>query len=214
MKLTNFSVIYKIQSIEGYDPLYLKNYAEFIAASEREDHSIKSPFGFNRIITPHNINSQAIDFLNVKYVLSLSDIDSPKFKKVFQEGKTWVYENLNVMPRAFFIKNVETQKVRGKIAKSLFEVNLASTAIVEKNMVQNTFNIGLAEISGYTSNRVEINTENPGAGFLVLSDVYYPAFHATIDGIDSEIMQVNLAFRGILVPAGKHKIVFNARLFQ
>ncbi|MBI2420760.1 MAG: YfhO family protein [Candidatus Levybacteria bacterium] len=48
----NFSSIYRLKSIDGYDPLYLLRYGELIAASERNSPNIDPPFGFNRIITP------------------------------------------------------------------------------------------------------------------------------------------------------------------
>src|SRR5690606_9483313 len=69
----NISTFYRIESIEGYDPLYLKDYAEFISLSERQAADISPPFGFNRIITPKNLNSDLVDFLNVKYILSLTE---------------------------------------------------------------------------------------------------------------------------------------------
>ncbi|HEX8965171.1 MAG TPA: YfhO family protein, partial [Patescibacteria group bacterium] len=74
----NFSDMYHLQSIDGYDPLYLRRYAEYISASERGNPDIHSPFGFIRIITPQNYSSRLINLLGVKYILSLSDIESPK----------------------------------------------------------------------------------------------------------------------------------------
>src|SRR5579885_640901 len=84
----NFSIMYHLQSVDGYDPLYLLRYGELIAASERNKPDITPPFGFNRIITPHNYDSRIMDLLGVKYVLSLSPITSAKLEKVFSEGQT------------------------------------------------------------------------------------------------------------------------------
>jgi uncharacterized membrane protein YfhO len=93
----NFSIVYHFPTIEGYDPLYLKKYAELI--TEIETGQAKDIMVFNRIIRPGNFSSELIDKLNVKYILSLSELNSPKLKKVFQEGETRVYENLKVRPR-------------------------------------------------------------------------------------------------------------------
>jgi hypothetical protein len=98
----NFFTHYKIQTIEGYDPLYLKNYAEFITALERDKPNINPPFGFNRIITPHNYNSSLFDFLNTRFVISLDEIKTDKLVKVFEEGQTKIYENKKYFPRLFF----------------------------------------------------------------------------------------------------------------
>ena len=65
----NFSNFYKFQSVDGYDPLYLQDYAEFAAAWGRGVPDISTPFGFNRIITPENYASDFANLLGVKYVL-------------------------------------------------------------------------------------------------------------------------------------------------
>lgn len=210
----NFSVVYKLESIEGYDPLYLENYAEFIAGSQREDHSILPPFGFNRIITPHNLNTQAIDFLNVKYVLSLSDIKNSKFKKVLQYGETKIYENKNVMPRAFFVKYAITAPDKYTAAGLVFSNDLSKTAIiVDPRQRTYEFSVGKAHILKDTPDEMVVDTSNGDIGMLVVSDTYYPTIHATIDGNEAKINSVNLAFRGLVVPAGKHRIVFEAKIF-
>ena len=95
--------MYKLQSVDGYDPLYLQRYAELMATIGRGKPDITPPFGFNRIITPQNFKSDLTNLLGVKYILSKEDINEPTFKKVFQEGSTKVYENTNVIDRAFFI---------------------------------------------------------------------------------------------------------------
>ncbi|OGH16043.1 MAG: hypothetical protein A3C30_00695 [Candidatus Levybacteria bacterium RIFCSPHIGHO2_02_FULL_40_18] len=210
----NFSTYYKIQSIEGYDPLYLLSYAELIAASEREDHSIHMPFGFNRIITPHNLDSNIIDLLNVKYVLSLSDINSNKFQKVFQEGQTRIYENANAFPRVFFVERLIRSGNKTTTIQGLFKDNLHETAYVESEEIKNVrLTKGEAKVTGYNENRVEIETENSGEGFLVLSDTFYPSWKAEVDGSNTKIYKTNYAFRGVFIPKGKHRVVFYDTLF-
>lgn len=85
----NFAVVYKLQDIGGYDPLYLKNYSAVLPAA-------------NRMISLKDYRDPRLDILGVKYVLSLTDIDSLKFIKVFQEGETRIYENKNAKSRVFF----------------------------------------------------------------------------------------------------------------
>ncbi len=210
----NFSVVYKLQSIEGYDPLYLSNYASFIASNERADHSIKPPFGFNRILTPRNFNSQIIDFLNVKFILSLTENNNNKFKKVFQKGETIIYENKNVMDRAFFIENLVSLKTPEEIAKKIHSVDLRSVAIIQDSAIYSRkYHVGSVEILQYTENKIRIKTKNTATGFLVISDVYYPGFSATIDFAEADIKEVNMAFRGLIVPAGEHIVEFKSKIF-
>jgi hypothetical protein len=210
----NFSVMYKLQSIDGYDPLYLRNYAELIISSEREKPDIHAPFGFNRIITPHNYNSRIMDLLGVKYVLSLNDIHIQKLTKVFQEGDTRVYENKQAVPRAFFVKNIVLAQTKQQSINALFAIqNLQHTAVIDGSLPNVTYTQGSVYIATYQPNKIILQTQNNGEGFLVLTDVYYPTWHAAVDGKETKILPVDYALRGLVVPKGKHTITFFDTLF-
>jgi len=216
----NFSTIYKLQSIDGYDPLYLRRYGELIAASERREPNINPPFGFNRIITPHNFESKIVDLLGVKYVLSLSDIDSEKLQKVFQEVETRVYENKETLPRVFFVQKVQMAKSRDEVIRKMFDksVNLRDTAIIETSAGVNTnppqgCTKCKTSISSYDANRVVVETDSQSDGFLVLTDSFYPAWKARMNGKDTKIYLTNFNFRGVIVPKGNHTVEFYNKLF-
>lgn len=211
----NFSVAYRLQSVDGYDPLYLQRYGELIAASERGKPDISPPFGFNRIITPHNYDSKIMDFLGVKYILSLSDLKTEKLTKVFQEGRTRVYENKNALPRVFFVEQVISVNDKNVTIEKMFEDNFdpRKTAIVEKSLgAATTPPLGCTrcdvKIVTYEENRVIIETENLDDSFLILTDSYYPTWRARIDNKPTTIYRTNYNLRGISVPKGKHKIEF------
>lgn len=202
----NFFTHYKIQTVEGYDPLYLKNYAEFIAILERGKPDISQPFGFNRIITPHNYNSKLFDFLNVKYILSFEEIKSPKLTKVFEEGQTKVYENNAVFERVYFVKKVI---FAADDMSDIFINDLKENAIISPP-VQNVPSLTFGQVTNinYSENQISLTTINEGTGFLVISDSYYPTWKAYIDGRRAPIYLTNHAFRGIFVPGGKHEVQF------
>jgi uncharacterized membrane protein YfhO len=211
----NFSIMYKLQSVSGYDPLFLRNYAQLISASERGIPNIDEPFGFNRIITPHSYDSKIIDLLGVKYVLSMSDIKNKKLKKVFEEGKTEVYENKNAVPRAFFVSDVEYFSSKQNAVRQMFDSNFDAqkSAIVIGLPANKKVEKGFASIINYSEDKIIIKTENDNTGFLVLTDVYYPTWKAKIDGKNTQILEADLALRGIFVPKGNHTIEFSDHLF-
>ncbi len=216
----NFSNHYHLQSIDGYDPLYLMRYGELIKASERGKPDITAPFGFNRIIQPFEYNSRIIDLLGVKYVLSLSDLASPKLIKVFEEGQTKVYENTNVLPRAFFVRSLIKAKNKEDSINLLFnpEVDIRNTAIVEglESIVPNPLSQGKIVRIQYSENRITLDTENSGDGFLLLTDTFYPTWHAQVSSLDNsftqpitvKIYRTDYNFRGIFIPKGRNKVEF------
>ncbi len=214
----NFSIMYKLQTIDGYDPLYLQVYGELIAAVGRSNPNINPPFGFNRIITMQNYHDTLIDLLGVKYVLSFDDLNSKYLEKVFTEGDTKVYENKNVLPRAFFVRSL-TNVVNNQEAISFLFKNqndLRTSAVVEDYSSAKPewdWYRAQANITSYQDNRIEISTKNKGEGFMVLTDSYYPTWHAKIDGKEVKIYRTDYNFRGIIVPKGEHKVEFYDSLF-
>lgn len=215
----NFSVMYRLQSLDGYDPLYPRQYGELMVALKRGKPDISPPFGFNRIITPQAYESRLVDLLGVRYILSLTDIDSPKLQKVFTEGQTKIYQNTQAYPRTFFVENITTVSDNHEAITKLFDrnVNLQKTAIVEladKSFEKVPIASGAAEIISYKENRVEIKTKNKAVGYLVFMDSYYPSWQAKIcaeqekDCTNFEIFVTNYNFRGIFVPAGEHSVIF------
>lgn len=205
----NFPVAYKLQSIEGYDPLYSLRYGELIVALQRNEPNINQPFDFNRIITPHDIDDKFISLLNVKYLLALSEISNPNYSLVFEEGETKVYENANPLPRTFFVNSVINTKDKSESIKKMFDnLDFNKNAVVEGSNLVSDFVVGKASIASYSENEVIIQTDNNGSGFLVLLDSFYPSWKAKIDEKNTKIFITDYNFRGIQVPAGKHKVVF------
>ncbi|MFA6169719.1 MAG: hypothetical protein WC772_03000 [Candidatus Margulisiibacteriota bacterium] len=66
---------------------------------------------------------------------------------------------------------------------------------------------GQAKIVKYESDRVEITVESRRGGQVVLADRYYPGWECLVDGQKVPIIKAGL-FRGCLVPAGQHQIVY------
>ncbi|HEX8965104.1 MAG TPA: YfhO family protein [Patescibacteria group bacterium] len=208
----NTSVMYKIQSVDGYDPLYLQRYGEFVAAMERGKPDINPPFGFNRIITPKNYRSPLVNLLGVKYVVSLSNLSDQNLKKVFIEGETKIYENTNVIPRVFSVTSVIPVNTKQEAINKLFsDINYLQYAVVEgyKNQ-QTSFGLSTTTIISYKENKVILSVEGNNTSFVVLTDSNYPIWHAYIDNSKTTIYQTDYLFRGVIVPPGRHTITFTS----
>jgi hypothetical protein len=71
--------------------------------------------------------------------------------------------------------------------------------------------VGAATLVSYSDHRVEITTDAPGGRVLVLTDVHYPGWRASVDGTPAPLYRANFAFRAVPVPPGRHQVVFEYR---
>ena len=60
-----------------------------------------------------------------------------------------------------------------------------------------------------SANRTELEVEADAGAFLVLSSTNHKYWQATIDGAPAGITETNIAFQGVTVPAGKHRVVLS-----
>lgn len=59
----------------------------------------------------------------------------------------------------------------------------------------------------YTPNRISVRVNTTAPVLLVLSDMLYPGWTATVDGQTTPIYRTDGLFRGVLIPAGTHTLV-------
>ena len=213
---SNFSTFYRLQDVGGYDPLYLKNYGELVSAWEKNKPDA-SLLEFNRILSPQNYESKLADLLNVKYILSLDELSSSKLVEVFSEGQTKVYENIEVYPRVFLVSSVLKVNSKQEAINKIFEegLDLGTQAVVYEDLkLANTPLVRSENVKllSYSPNSVVAETVTEEEHLLVLSDVYYPEWSVFVDGVSKDIIEVDYALRGVVVPSGKHKVEFKIRI--
>jgi uncharacterized membrane protein YfhO len=67
---------------------------------------------------------------------------------------------------------------------------------------------GAAKILTYTNQRVLIQAALNNSGVLILTDSFYPGWHAYVDGKEARILRANLFFRAVPLSAGRHTVEF------
>jgi hypothetical protein len=68
-----------------------------------------------------------------------------------------------------------------------------------------------ARVTLYEPNRLVIDTRAAQPAVLVLSEINYPGWEATVDGAAARIHATNYLLRGVVVPAGQHRVEMRYR---
>jgi hypothetical protein len=70
-------------------------------------------------------------------------------------------------------------------------------------------------ITSETPTRIEVTANLASAGLLVLADQFYPGWEATVEtegqAREAKILRTNRVLRGVLLPAGSHRVTFRYR---
>jgi hypothetical protein len=159
-------------------------------------------------------NSPVVDFYNIRFLFSPQDLAalSPRFTKVPEVPG--LYENRAVLPRAYVVEKVQVQPDRQELLRQLYEAtDLTDLAFLEKppaSLPVAGQGRSSVRIVSYENSRVEIEAEGPG-GVLVMSDLYFPGWQATLNGKDVEILRANYCFRAVSLPPGACRIIMRYR---
>jgi hypothetical protein len=65
-----------------------------------------------------------------------------------------------------------------------------------------------ATIDEYAPGYARLRVQAPAAGYLVLTDSFYPGWRASVDDRPAPILRADLLFRAVAVPAGEHTVRF------
>ena len=116
-----------------------------------------------------------------------------------------------VFPRFFLVHQVRTVGSLEE-ARSLIQnhhVDLRETAIVDKPIELpsgDADGTDAVKIGKYEPNAIELSAQASRGALLVLSETYYPGWKAWLDDRPAPIYATDIALRGVLVPAGAHRI--------
>jgi O-antigen/teichoic acid export membrane protein len=184
----NAGWFFELYDVRGYDSIIPKQYADYMRLIEPQNE-----LQFNRIAPISNLqslDSPLLDFLNVKYVLSLVEIPLPKYKIVHDDGAIKVYENLGVSPRAFTLPagcslaaedfSSAAQQYDPRLFVTL-DLAQSPSSLISPSYPSTQCHPIVADINAYTINEVVLNV-GPLVeyNYLVLSDSYDSGWRAFI----------------------------------
>jgi hypothetical protein len=154
--------------------------------------------------------------LSSPYV-ALSSPYSEEWEPVYEKNQTLILRNKRALPRAWLVG--EAESVRGEIALARirgesdrpFDPRRTALLEVQPNELPalpggELASGSTANITAYESNRLSIETDAPTATVLVVSEIFYPGWEATLDGKPARILLTDYLLRGIALPPGQHRI--------
>ncbi len=161
--------------------------------------------------------SPLYNFLGAKYVLANKDQPpgDASFVPVFNgDPQIDVYLNTHALPRALLIERAQAVRSGEEAWRAIHapEFKPGGEVIVEGGPALEP----QARIDGerslafthYSNERVELSVQTPITAYVVLSDVFYPGWTATVDDQPTQIYPANFAFRAVLAPPGQHRVAF------
>lgn len=146
-----------------------------------------------------------INMLNGKY-----------FILPLQQGKTIPLQNPYAMGNAWFVDKLTYVDGASAEMDMLKKINRRNEAVADKsfkaelgaeyaNAVADT--TAKITLTAYEPNELTYKLSSKNGGLVVLSEVYYPGWNATLDGNDIKIGRADYILRALRVPVGEHTLV-------
>ncbi|MCZ4294812.1 YfhO family protein [Vibrio sinaloensis] len=138
-----------------------------------------------------------ISLLGVKYIVIPAHYKNyaeyfikSDFEKVFDSPTSYIFENKNVVPRAFTVD---------------------SSYVDSRLYLADDFNehVKSADIFLYETGSIIIRGYSERESMLVLTDNYHTNWSASLNGKISKIHKINNLFRGVKVPKGEFEVVMS-----
>jgi hypothetical protein len=210
----NRSIVAGLQDVQGYNPVHLRRYDEYLAALNDRSQNYH-----NAEVFAHGLDSPLLDLLNVRYVVTpVSETEQvarvrqfPPYAEVYRDNQVAIFENPHALPRAWIVhdaRRVDRAEVLPLLASGTIDPR--KTVLIEEEAPAVSQNVdpgtSAASVIAYEPERIVVRVTGQAPGLLVLSEVYHPAWRAAIGGQETHVLVANHALRAVPVPAGNHTV--------
>lgn len=182
----------RIPLIEGYSALYIKKY---MPPQKTETD-----------------NSQLLGLLNVKYKINIDSLTG----RLKQNDKQLV-ENPSYLPKAVMYYDAKYFDNDSDIVRFMKspEYDYRKTIVLEKKptyavLPENPDTLIKAEVKTlkYDLNEMTFSVNTLENGYLLVGEVFYPAWKAYVNGIPVEILRADYCLRAVYLEKGSHTVEF------
>jgi len=190
----NFNAYFLLQDVHGYSGIKPRAYQDYMEV-------VGSP-----------ANMTFMRMANVKYLVLDNLVNVAGLKLIYSGDKTFVYENQNALPRTYFVDMVQKApviEILNKVKSNQFDPKEIAFVEDVDIIVDKPDSIASVKIEKYGDENIYLNVNASGNNFLFLGDTYVgKGWKAFVDDNETKIFRTNHNFRGIVVPAGNHKVHF------
>jgi len=212
---SNLATPMGVQSIQGYNATQSARYYKYMKVLNG-----KSQGYHDTDVYPQGLDSPLLDLLNVRYVIvpTVAEPDQTVLLElkdshptVYRDDRVEVLENRDALPRAWIVHSAR-KVAPGETLKSLSSgaVDPRQTALLEQTppdlaVPENASN-DRAVVTTYEADRIRLESATGASGLLVLSEAYYPAWKAYVDGQPVPLYAADHVLRAVPVPLGEHTV--------
>ncbi|HVG31162.1 MAG TPA: YfhO family protein, partial [Pyrinomonadaceae bacterium] len=152
-------------------------------------------------------------------------LDAARWRAEYDDGVALVWRNTRALPRAWLVSEVEAvdgeealRRIRGEGTRefdprrtALLEVGAEELPRLPAAAARGGAAAGRARVAEYEPNRIVVETEAEAPGVLVVSEIFYPGWEASVDGARARIDLADYLLRAVAVPGGRHRVEMRYR---
>lgn len=184
------------------------------AVTPREMHEVLSCKSSNalRIAAVTHLSSPVppSELSEIERYIHSVPIPDPSELEVLATDPCYVARFVDALPRAWMVYRTQLIDNREKRLTHIDSTDFdpSEVAIVERTCPEliSPSEAPSVQWEEPSPGEIIVNVTTDRDGLLVVADTYHPDISATLDGELRELLRVNHAFRGILVPKGKHEV--------
>lgn len=206
---TSNRTAYWHKSIGGYHAAKLQRYQDLIdrcLAPEinKLGSGISAAPGDDMATLAGDSLCPVLNMLNAKYLLVPGNDRQPlAVRNTGALGNGWFVERLT------FVKDADAEMA------ALSKLDTKHDGVADEKfrtvLDGSPLGSGTVTLTSYAPNELHYDIRSERGGVTVFSEVYYPGWTVTIDGVAAEIGRADYLLRALRVPAGQHRVVFEFR---